>query len=165
MFYKQGPFRRWICTSFDTQRWSGGSYIRSQSWFRTAGGKWNGITCLFCWQSVLKRSSLTQANSRPWLSQAPSTLQSQPLESTWTCLHLQSVLQSRLLESAIQCPLLHGPFLQCPLLQSAPKCPFLQCPLLCLCLLLLTCFSSSSFDFLMFLSPVFPCLPRPALFV
>ncbi len=94
MFYKQGPLRRWICTVWYS-KWSGGSYIRSQSWFRTAGGKWNGITCLFCWQSVLKRSSLTQANRRPWLSQAQSTLQSQPLESAWTCLHLQSALQSR----------------------------------------------------------------------
>ncbi len=25
-FYKQGPIRRWICTSFDTERWSGPSY-------------------------------------------------------------------------------------------------------------------------------------------
>ncbi len=50
-FYKQGPIRRWICTSFNTERWSGPSYKRSRSWFRTADGKWNGIKCLFCWQS------------------------------------------------------------------------------------------------------------------
>ncbi len=36
MFYKQGPVRRWICTSFNTERWSGPSYKRSRSWFRTA---------------------------------------------------------------------------------------------------------------------------------
>ncbi len=52
-FYKQGPVRRWICISFDTERWSGLSYKRSRSWFRTADGKWNGIKCLFCWWSVL----------------------------------------------------------------------------------------------------------------
>ncbi len=45
-FYKQGPVRRWICTSFNTERWSGPSYKRSGSWFRTADGKWNGIKCL-----------------------------------------------------------------------------------------------------------------------
>ncbi len=45
-FYKQGPIRRWICTSFNTERWSGPSYKRSRSWFRTADGKWNGIKCL-----------------------------------------------------------------------------------------------------------------------
>ncbi len=50
-FYKQGPIRRWICTSFNTERWSGPSYKRSRSWFRTADGKWNGIKWLFCWQS------------------------------------------------------------------------------------------------------------------
>ncbi len=50
-FYKQGPIRRWICTSFNTERWSGPSYKRSRSWFRTADGKWNGIKCLFCWRS------------------------------------------------------------------------------------------------------------------
>ncbi len=42
-FCKQGPVRRWICTSFDTERWSNPSYNRSRSWFRTADGKWNGI--------------------------------------------------------------------------------------------------------------------------
>ncbi len=46
MFYKQGPIRRWICTSFNTERWSDPSYKRSRSWFRTADGKWNGIKCL-----------------------------------------------------------------------------------------------------------------------
>ncbi len=45
-FYKQGPIRRWICTSFNTERWSGPSYKRSRSWFRTADGKWNCIKCL-----------------------------------------------------------------------------------------------------------------------
>ncbi len=50
-FYKQGPIRCWICTSFNTERWSGPSYKRSRSWFRTADGKWNGIKCL--WLSVL----------------------------------------------------------------------------------------------------------------
>ncbi len=45
-FYKQGLVRRWICISFDTERWSGPSYKRSRSWFRTADGKWNGIKCL-----------------------------------------------------------------------------------------------------------------------
>ncbi len=50
-FYKQGPIRRWICTSFNTERWSGPSYKRSRSWFRTADGKWNGFKCLFCWRS------------------------------------------------------------------------------------------------------------------
>ncbi len=45
-FYKQGPIRRWICTSFNTERWSSPSYKRSRSWFRTADGKWNGIKCL-----------------------------------------------------------------------------------------------------------------------
>ncbi len=50
-FYKQGPIRRWICTSFNTERWSGPSYKRSRSWFRTADGEWNGIKWLFCWQS------------------------------------------------------------------------------------------------------------------
>ncbi len=54
-FYKQGPVRRWICTSFNTERWSGPSYKRSRSWFRTADGKWNGIKCL-CF--VRKCSSL-----------------------------------------------------------------------------------------------------------
>ncbi len=34
-FYKQGPVRRWICTSFDIERWIGPSYKRSRLWFRT----------------------------------------------------------------------------------------------------------------------------------
>ncbi len=52
MFYKQGPIRRWICTWFNTERWSGPSYKRSRSWFRTADGEWNGIKCLcFGWRS------------------------------------------------------------------------------------------------------------------
>ncbi len=45
-FYKQGPIRRWICTWFNTERWSGPSYKRSRSWFRTADGEWNCIKCL-----------------------------------------------------------------------------------------------------------------------
>ncbi len=48
--YKQGPVRRWICTWFDTERWSGPSYERSRSWFRTSDDKWNCIKCLFCWR-------------------------------------------------------------------------------------------------------------------
>ncbi len=45
-FYKRGPVRRWICASLVTERWSGLSYKRSRSWFRTADGKLNGIKCL-----------------------------------------------------------------------------------------------------------------------
>ncbi len=45
-FYNQGPVQHCICTPFDTDRWSGPSYKISQSWFRTADGKWNGIKCL-----------------------------------------------------------------------------------------------------------------------
>ncbi len=45
-FYKQGPVWRWICTSFDTERWSSPSYKRSRSGFRTTDGKWNSIKCL-----------------------------------------------------------------------------------------------------------------------
>ncbi len=45
-FYKRGPVRRWICTSFNTERWSGPSYKRSRSWLRTADGKWKSIKCL-----------------------------------------------------------------------------------------------------------------------
>ncbi len=48
--YKPGPVRRWICTWFDTERWSGPSYERSRSWFRTSDGKWNCIKRLFCWR-------------------------------------------------------------------------------------------------------------------
>ncbi len=61
-FYKQGPVRRWICTSFDTERWSGPSYKRSRSWFRTADGKWNGIKCL-CF--VGNRSSCARHSLAP----------------------------------------------------------------------------------------------------
>ncbi len=43
MFYKQGPVRCWIFTSFDNERWSSPSYKRFRSWFRTADGKGNGI--------------------------------------------------------------------------------------------------------------------------
>ncbi len=45
-FSQCGPVWRWICTSFDTEKWSGPSYKRSQSWFGTTDGKWNGIKCL-----------------------------------------------------------------------------------------------------------------------
>ncbi len=49
MFYKPGPVRRCICTSFDTERWSSPSYKRSRSWFRTTDGKWNAshVSVLF----------------------------------------------------------------------------------------------------------------------
>ncbi len=57
-FYKQGPIRRWICTSFNNERWSGPSYKRSRSWFRTADGKWNGIKCLCFVGDQSKCSSL-----------------------------------------------------------------------------------------------------------
>ncbi len=57
-FYKQGPIRRWICTSFNTERWSGPSYKRSRSWFRTADGKWNGIKCLLLAIGASARNSL-----------------------------------------------------------------------------------------------------------
>ncbi len=56
--YKQGQVRRWICTLFDTERWSGLSYKRSRSWFRTAGGKWNDIKCMCLLVITLKCSSL-----------------------------------------------------------------------------------------------------------
>ncbi len=56
--YKQGQVRRWICTLFDTERWSGLSYKRSRSWFRTAGGKWNDIKCMCFLVIALKCSSL-----------------------------------------------------------------------------------------------------------
>ncbi len=56
-FYKQGPIRRWICTSFNTERWSGPSYKR-WSWFRTADGKWNGIKCLLLAIGASARNSL-----------------------------------------------------------------------------------------------------------
>ncbi len=46
IFYKPGPVWCWICTWFDTERWSGPSYEISPSWFRTADGKWNSIKCL-----------------------------------------------------------------------------------------------------------------------
>ncbi len=49
-FYKPGPVRRWICTWFDTERWSGPSYERSRSWFRTSDDKWNCIKRGFCWR-------------------------------------------------------------------------------------------------------------------
>ncbi len=47
-----------ICPSFDTERWSGPSYKRSRSWFRTADGKWNGIKCLYFVGHWRKCSSL-----------------------------------------------------------------------------------------------------------
>ncbi len=63
-FYKQGPVRRWICTSFNTERWSGPSYKRSRSWFRTADGKWNGIKCLCFVGDRSKCSSLFSSATR-----------------------------------------------------------------------------------------------------
>ncbi len=62
-FYKQGPIRRWICTSFNTERWSGPSYKRSRSWFRTADGEWNGIKCL-CFVGDRHRHSLAPPTTR-----------------------------------------------------------------------------------------------------
>ncbi len=56
----------WICTSFDTERWSGLSYKRSRSWFRTADSKWNGIKCLRFVRDRRKCSSLfSSAHSAP----------------------------------------------------------------------------------------------------
>ncbi len=82
MFYKQGPLRRWICTSFDTQRWSGGSYIRSQSWFRTAGVKWTASHVCFVGNrcssarhspkpTAVRGSPKPRAHSSPSPSKAP----------------------------------------------------------------------------------------------
>ncbi len=62
-FYKQGPIRRWICTWFNTERWSGPSYKRSRSWFRTADGEWNGIKCL-CFVGDRHRHSLAPPTTR-----------------------------------------------------------------------------------------------------
>ncbi len=59
-FYKQGLVRRWICTSFDPERWSSPSCKRS--WFRSAGGMWNGIKCL-CF--VVDRLSSTRHSLAP----------------------------------------------------------------------------------------------------
>ncbi len=65
-FYKQGPVRRWGCASFDTERWSGPSYKRSRSWFRTADGKWNAIKWMCLLVIALKCSSLfSSAHSVP----------------------------------------------------------------------------------------------------
>ncbi len=74
-FYKQGPVWRWICTSFDTERWSNPSYKRSRSWFRTADGKWNGIKCL-CF--VLDRSKWSSLFSSALFSSARSALAPPP---------------------------------------------------------------------------------------
>ncbi len=73
-FYKQGPVQRWICTSFNTERWSGPSYKRSRSWFRTADGKWNGIKCLCFVGDRRKCSSLfSSAHTARLHSLAPPT--------------------------------------------------------------------------------------------
>ncbi len=73
-FYKQGPIRRWICTWFNTERWSGPSYKRSRSWFRTADGKWNGIKCLCFVGDRRKCSSLfSSAHTTRLHSLAPPT--------------------------------------------------------------------------------------------
>ncbi len=42
-FYKQDPVWRWICTLFNTERWSSPSYKRSRPWFKTADGELNSI--------------------------------------------------------------------------------------------------------------------------
>ncbi len=57
-FYKPGPVRRWICPSFDTERWSSPSYKRSRSRFRTAGGKWYASNVCVLLVIRLKCSSL-----------------------------------------------------------------------------------------------------------
>ncbi len=62
-FYKQGPVRRWICTSFDTERWS--SYKRSVPAIKDPGHdselqmqvKRHQMS-VFCSRSALKFSSL-----------------------------------------------------------------------------------------------------------
>ncbi len=51
MFYKQGPVRCWICTSFNTERWSSPCYKRSRSWFRTADGKLSETASNVCFAS------------------------------------------------------------------------------------------------------------------
>ncbi len=74
MFYKQGPIRRWICTWFNTERWSGPSYKRSRSWFRTADGKWNSIKCLCFVGDRSKCSSLfSSAHDTPSLFSSAHT--------------------------------------------------------------------------------------------
>ncbi len=79
-FYKQGPIRRWICTWFNTERWSGPSYKRSRSWFRTADGKWNGIKCLCFVGDRSKCSSLfSSAHDTPPLFSSAHTARLQEL--------------------------------------------------------------------------------------
>ncbi len=79
-FIKQGPIRRWICTWFNTERWSGPSYKRSRSWFRAADGKRNGIKCLCfvgyrskCW-SLYSSAHTTRLHSLAPPTQHASTL-------------------------------------------------------------------------------------------
>ncbi len=79
-FYKQGPIRRWICTWFNTERWSGPSYKRSRSWFRTADGKWNGIKSLCFVGDRSKCSSLfSSAHNTPSLFSSAHTARLQEL--------------------------------------------------------------------------------------
>ncbi len=73
-FYKQGPIRHWICTWFNTERWSGPSYKRSRSWFRTADGEWNSIKCLCFVGDRSKCSSLfSSAHNTPSLFSSAHT--------------------------------------------------------------------------------------------
>ncbi len=79
-FYKQGPVRRWICTWFNTERWSGPSYKRSRSWFRTADGEWNSIKCLCFVGDRRKCSSLfSSAHDTPPLFSSAHTAHLQEL--------------------------------------------------------------------------------------
>ncbi len=57
-FYKQGPVRRWICTSFDTERWSSPSYKRSRQDSELQMVMKRHQMSLFCWWSSLKCSSV-----------------------------------------------------------------------------------------------------------
>ncbi len=45
-FINKAQFDAGFAHPFNTERWSGPSYKRSRSWFRTADGNWNGIKCL-----------------------------------------------------------------------------------------------------------------------
>ncbi len=65
-FYKPGPGRRWIWSSFDTERWSSHSYKRSRSWFRTADGKWNASNlCVFLVIALRCSSLFSSAHGAP----------------------------------------------------------------------------------------------------
>ncbi len=65
-FYKPGPGRCWICTSFDTERWSSPSYKSSRSWFRTTDGKWNASNlCVFLVIALRCSSLFSSAHGTP----------------------------------------------------------------------------------------------------